>query len=90
MPGVTALVINSTVTDVTGTGFLTVYPGTDVALHGNPVVPNASNLNFSAGATVPNLTFATPGSAGVVDFYNGSRTSSLDLIVDLFGYYEDN
>ena len=90
LPGVTALVLNSTVTNVTGTGFLTVFPDNTDGTNGEPLVPNASNLNFGAGETVPNLTFATPGSDGVVDFYNGARTSSLDLIVDIFGYYQND
>ncbi|HET9171129.1 MAG TPA: PKD domain-containing protein [Actinospica sp.] len=88
LPGVTSLVLNSTVTNVTGTGFLTVFPDNTDGLNGEPLVPNASNLNFGAGATVANLTFATPGTNGVVDFYNGARSSSLDLIVDIFGFYQ--
>ena len=88
--GVTALVLNSTVTNVTGGGYLTVFPDNTNGINGEPLVPDASNLNFGAGATVPNLTFATPGSNGVVDFYNGARTGSLDLIVDIFGYYANN
>jgi hypothetical protein len=90
LPGVTALMLNSTVTNVTGGGFLTVFPDNTNGTNGEPLVPNASNLNFGAGATVPNLTFATPGSNGVVDFYNGARSGSLDLIVDIFGYYQND
>ena len=90
LAGVTALVLNSTVTNVTGGGYLTVFPDNTNGTNGAPAVPNASNLNFGAGATVPNLTFATPGTDGVVDFYNGARTGSLDLIVDIFGYYANN
>lgn len=90
LPGVTALVLNSTVTNVTAGGYLTVFPDNTDGTNGEPLVPDASNLNFGAGATVPNLTFATPGSDGTVDFYNGSVRSSLDLIVDLFGYYQND
>jgi hypothetical protein len=91
LPGVTSIVLNTTVTNVTGTGFLTVFPDNANGANGAALVPNASNLNFASGQTVPNLTFATPGSNGVVDFYNGSSaSSSLDLIVDIFGFYANN
>ena len=54
-------------------------------------MPNASsNLNFEVGGTVPNLTFATPGSDGVVDFYNGTLNTGLDLIVNVFGFCHNN
>jgi PKD domain-containing protein/parallel beta helix pectate lyase-like protein len=89
-PGVTGLMLNTTVTDVTGVGFLTVFPDNTDGPGGSPGVPNASNLNFAAGQTVPNLTSARPGTNGVVDFFNGSLNSSLNLIVDLFGYFQND
>jgi len=91
IPGVTSMVLNTTVTNVAGTGFLTVFPDNTSGANGAALVPNASNLNFVSHATVPNLTFATPGSNGVVDFFNGTGAAgSLDLIVDVFGVYENN
>ena len=46
--GVAAVVVNVTVTGPSAGGFITVYPsGTSQ--------PTASNLNFSAGETIPNL-----------------------------------
>ena len=46
--GASAVVLNVTATDPSGAGYLTVWPcETDAP-------PNASNLNFSAGRTVPN------------------------------------
>ncbi|HTJ71622.1 MAG TPA: right-handed parallel beta-helix repeat-containing protein [Actinospica sp.] len=89
VPGITGFVLNCTVTNVTGSGFLTVFPDNGDAMNGGATPPNASNLNFSAGATVPNLTFATIGSNTFIDFYNGSRTGSFDLIVDAFGVFGD-
>ena len=35
-------------------------------------LPLASNLNFVAGQTIPNLVVAPVGADGKVDFYNGS------------------
>jgi hypothetical protein len=87
---ITGLVLNTTVTNVTGVGFVTVFPDNTAENGGVFVPPTASNLNFAAGTTVPNLTFATPGDAGLVDFYNGAQKSSLDLIVDAFGFYQND
>ncbi|WP_441250881.1 hypothetical protein [Kitasatospora sp. McL0602] len=77
---VRAVVMNVTVTDTTGGGFLTVYP--DGATR-----PTTSNLNFTAGQTVPNLV-TVPVTNGYVDFYNfGGNT---DVVADLAGYYTDS
>jgi hypothetical protein len=89
IPGVTTWVLNTTVTNVTGTGFLTVFPDNANGAGSMPLVPNASNLNFAKGATVPNLAFAVPSSAGIIDFYNGAGAGSVDLIVDAFGAYQN-
>ncbi|MFJ4092968.1 hypothetical protein ACIPYS_15410 [Kitasatospora sp. NPDC089913] len=75
---VTAVVLNVTVTGPTGESFLTVYPS------GN-AVPSASNLNFSAGQTVPNLVTVPVGADGKVAFYN--HVGSTDVVADLAGYY---
>jgi hypothetical protein len=88
--GVTAFVTNSTVTNTTGTGgFLAVFPDNNPT--GNPTVPNVSTLNLAGpNETVPNLTFARPGTGGNVDYYNGIPNGSLDLIVDEFGEFRIN
>ncbi|MFB8235061.1 hypothetical protein ACFC58_00700 [Kitasatospora purpeofusca] len=75
---VTAVVLNVTVTGPTAESFLTVYPS------GN-AVPSASNLNFSAGQTVPNLVTVPVGADGKVAFYN--HVGSTDVVADLAGYY---
>ena len=71
-----AVVLNVTVDVAAGDGFATVYPC------GEPL-PNASNLNFSTGATVPNAVIAKVGAAGKVCFFVSQAT---DLIVDVNGF----
>jgi chitodextrinase len=79
--GVTAVVLNTTVTDTTSAGFLTVFP-TGAGL------PVASNLNWIAGVTVPNRVIVPVGTGGKVSFYNG--LGSADVIVDVNGYFTDS
>ena len=76
---VSAVVLNVTVTAPTKAGFVTVYGD------GTPR-PTASNLNFVAGTTVPNLVIARVGANGKVALYNGS-SGSISLIADVAGYY---
>jgi hypothetical protein len=73
----TAVVLNVTATGGTSSSYLTVYPdGTTRS--------SASNLNFIAGETIPNLV-VVPVINGKVDFYNNS--GSVNLIADLTGYF---
>ncbi|MFE5296537.1 hypothetical protein ACFRFD_08940, partial [Streptomyces sp. NPDC056632] len=75
--GVTAVVMNVTATGPTTGSFISVYPdGTERT--------SASNLNFTAGQTIPNLV-VVPVVNGKVDFYN--RSGNVDLIADVAGYY---
>ncbi|MEU7553177.1 hypothetical protein AB0B01_12650 [Streptomyces sp. NPDC044571] len=88
-------VLNTTVTNTRDNGYLAVTPdpntkeaydnGWDVW----PPEPTSSNLNWTVGKTVPNLVQASTGSTGVIDFWNQSD-GDIDLIVDMFGFYEDN
>src|SRR5262249_40372900 len=64
--GVVAVAINVTVTDPTAPSFLTVYPGDQ----GSP--PLASNLNFLAGETRPNLVIVRVPADGIIDFFNSA------------------
>ncbi|MEU6479386.1 N-acetylmuramoyl-L-alanine amidase [Streptomyces sp. NPDC047017] len=73
----TAVVMNVTATNPTTGGFVTVYPD-------GTTRTSASNLNFTAGETTPNLVIV-PVVNGKVDFYN--RAGTVDLIADLAGYY---
>ena len=72
-----AAVLNVTVTNPAGAGFVTVYPC------GQPR-PNASNLNYVAGQNVPNLVIAKLGTGGKVCIYTFAPT---DLIADVAGYF---
>src|SRR5664279_3270504 len=77
--GVSAVVLNVTVTAPTAGGFITGYAS------GSPR-PLASNLNFTAWQTVPNLVVAPVGADGDVVLYNGSP-GAVHLLADLSGYY---
>ncbi|MER5636766.1 hypothetical protein ABT095_07420 [Kitasatospora sp. NPDC002227] len=74
----TAVTLNVTATQPTGAGFLTVYPAGGVR-------PMASSLNWTAGATVPNLV-TVPVKDGKVTLYNGSW-GTVHVVADLAGYF---
>lgn len=77
-PRPTGAALNVTATQPQKNGFLTVYPN-------EQTVPNASNLNFTAGTTVPNLvSVADPGL--MIGVYNHS-SGSVQIVVDEEGYY---
>ena len=80
--GVTSVVMNVTVTAPTAPSHLTVYPD-DVSER-----PLASNLNFVAGQTVPNLVTVRVPASGVIDFYN--LAGNVHVIADVVGYYDDD
>jgi len=73
----TAAILNVTATNATAASFLTVYPGSSR--------PMASDLNFVASQTIPNLVVATLSSSGLVTIYN--NTGSTDVVVDLVGWF---
>jgi hypothetical protein len=72
-----AAVLNVTVADAQGDGFVTVWPC-------GAALPNASNLNYATGATVPNAVITKIGAGGKICFYTLAATH---LIVDVNGYY---
>jgi len=76
---VAAVVFNLTVTQARSLGFVTAYAS-------GATRPNASNLNFSAGQTVPNLVTVPVGANGKVALFNRS-SGSAHLIADVAGYY---
>ncbi|MGY2746614.1 hypothetical protein [Arthrobacter sp. UYCu723] len=76
---VASVVFNLTVTSPKAAGFATAYAS------GSPR-PNASNLNFNAGQTLPNLVTVPVGADGKVTLFNRSSGSS-HLIADVTGYY---
>jgi hypothetical protein len=72
-----AVVLNVTVTDPHASGFVTVYPcGSER--------PNASSLNYVAGATVANSVVVKVGDGGQVCMFSLAAT---DLIADVNGYF---
>ncbi|MHB1524891.1 MAG: IPT/TIG domain-containing protein [Candidatus Dormibacteria bacterium] len=73
----TAVVTNVTAVNTTANSYLTVYPG--------GVRPAASDVNWGAGETVPNLTLASLGPSGAISLYNDSGTTN--VVVDAFGYF---
>jgi hypothetical protein len=78
LSGVTAVSLNVTAIGISSSsygGYLTVYPC--------DTRPNASNLNFVAGQTVPNAVIAPVSSRGTVCFY---VYGIADIIVDANGY----
>ncbi len=79
--GVSAVVLNVTVTETTAPGYVTAYPG-------GTARPTASNLNYSRGQTVPNLVVVKVGADGTVSFFNGSSRSA-QLVADVAGYVRD-
>ncbi|WP_238009662.1 DPP IV N-terminal domain-containing protein [Dactylosporangium sp. AC04546] len=72
------VVLNVTVTEPTGPGYVTVYP-TGVAR------PTASSLNYVRGWTGANSVTVKVGAEGKVDLYNAGGPAH--LIADVYGYY---
>lgn len=75
----TAVVLNVTVTNPTLGDHLTIWPGLI------PGPPLASDLNFVAGQTVPNLVVVKLGTDGTIQFFNGSGFT--DVVADVVGWY---
>lgn len=68
--------LNVTALDAQGPGYLTVYPcGT--------AVPDASNVNYTTGATVPNAVVAKIGAGGTVCVFTSAESG---LLVDATGH----
>ncbi|WP_328620772.1 PKD domain-containing protein [Streptomyces sp. NBC_00354] len=89
------MVLNATVTNTKGAGFLSVAPdpnrwadyGLGVAV--KPPRPVASALNWTAGTSVPNLVQTSGGKDELVDFWN-QGWEDVDLVVDCLGFYESD
>ena len=76
--GVAAVLVNVTVTNTTAAGYLTVYPA-------GVSRPSASNLNWTAGATVANRVLVPVGAGGQISLYN--QNGSADVVVDVDGFF---
>jgi hypothetical protein len=73
-----AIVVNATVTQGTAQSFLTIYPE-------GITRPFASNLNWVAGQTIPNLVTVKLGTAKGITIYNAQ--GSVEVVLDLAGFY---
>lgn len=78
--GVSAVALNVTVTEPTAGSFLTAWPAGETR-------PLASNLNYEAGKTVPNMVIVKVGAGGKVNLFNNS--GSVHVIADVAGWYGD-
>src|ERR1700694_1663049 len=73
-----AVVLNVTVTDTTASSYLTAWPD-------GATQPNASDLNWVTGLTVPNLVVVKVGPNGKIDLFNPA--GSANVIIDVVGWY---
>jgi hypothetical protein len=76
--GVSAVVLNVTVTGPTASSFLSVYPTGGTR-------PTVSSLNFPKGFTGANNVTVPLGDGGQVDLYN--LTGTTQVIADVLGFY---
>jgi len=77
MTGVSAVVLNATVTNTDASSFLTIWPTGGVR-------PTVSNLNWTPGLTVPNLVTVALGFGGRLSIFNHSGDT--DVIFDVAGW----
>jgi hypothetical protein len=72
-----AVVSNLHVSAASTGGYLTAYP--------LPVRPTTSDLNFTKGATLQNLSIATLGPTGAFNLYNYNGTAT--VTIDIYGWF---
>jgi hypothetical protein len=77
-PPPTGAVLNITVTNTTSGSYLTVWPD-------GSTQPLASDLNWTAGLTVPNLVVVRLSAGGKIAIYNAFGCT--DVIADVVGWY---
>jgi hypothetical protein len=73
-----AVILNVTVQGATAASDLSVWPD-------GATLPQASDLNFVAGQTVPNLVIVKLSTLGKIDIRNDFGSTS--VIVDVVGWY---
>lgn len=76
--GVGAVALNVTAVTPTSASHITVWPAGSSR-------PNASNLNFAAGRTTPNMVVAKVGTNGAIDIVNAAGQTH--VVVDLAGWF---
>ena len=72
-----AVMVNFTATHATAASYLTAWPS-------GQALPPTSNLNFTAGITVPNLALVPIGADGRIAIFN--HVGTVDVIADVVGY----
>jgi PKD domain/Right handed beta helix region len=78
---VTAVMLNVTVTNTHGSGFISVYPG-------GTTEPNSSSINYAAGQTVPNMVIVPVAADGDIELTNsGTTAGQVDLVIDFYAVY---
>jgi hypothetical protein len=80
-PTAWAVSLNVTVTQPTAAGNVRLFPG------GTPA-PRTSSLNYAAGATRANNAIAALGSAGDLTALASQASGTVQLILDVNGYFE--
>jgi hypothetical protein len=75
--GVSAVILNATVTQTAGPGYLTISPT-------GSTMPLASDLNYAAGETRPNLVVVRVGIGGKVNLFTAAGTH---VVFDVAGYF---
>ena len=73
-----AVVVNTTVTQTSTGGYLTVWPA-------GTARPGSSNLNWTAGRTVPNLVTTKVGAGGLTSVFNSAGLTH--VLMDVNGWY---
>lgn len=76
-----AVTLNVTVTQTTGTSFLSLWP------KGEPK-PTVSSLNWTAGVTIPNSVTVKVGADRQISVFNNQ--GSANVIIDVVGYYTES
>ncbi len=75
--GVSAVIVNATVTNTTSPSYLTVFPTGFTR-------PTTSNLNWTAGKTIANLVELAVGDSGMDSVYNAFGNT--DVVLDVAGW----
>jgi hypothetical protein len=78
--GIQAVALNLTVTNPRGPGYVTAWPK-------GIARPTASNLNFTAGETIPNVVIAPLSTSGELSVFVSGTAESADVIADVVGYF---
>ena len=75
--GVGSVALNVTAVNPSGSGYITVWPA-------GQTQPNASNLNFVGGQTIPNMVIVPLGANGQISLFS---SATVDLLVDVLGWF---